>query len=147
MSYDPKKHADVSVVTEGPDDRQVASCLPGIQREQHQRHVSRAESPLPYNPMDRVSEELLLLEIGIRGPVWAEAKGGWNNCTTGQFITLDAAREAVEARIVELGLSRERIDDHLNSPGESMAEYQRWNRQDFATRMARFQQGAANENS
>jgi hypothetical protein len=146
MPYDPKKHADVSMVIEGPDDSKP-SCASKPRAEPHQRLVVANESPLPTNPMDRVSTELTLLEVSIRGPVWAEGIGGWSNCTTGQFITLDAARSAVAARITELGLSRELIDEYLAPHFEPMAEYQRFWRLPLGERVKRFRNGASHANA
>lgn len=141
MSFDVNKKAKIVAVADGPAEPAKRSSVPKAPAPPQ----FPEEAALMKVLMDQPYDHLRFIAALIRVPRWYEEswtldkqRGGWLNWSDGSFrdfVSLEQLEAAIDARIQELGLDRELIEEWLDQPG---SQHDAWRTHDFETQMRTF---------
>jgi hypothetical protein len=143
MAFDVTKRAEVFVTVEAESQRRMDTPATG-DAVQHTQAVPFASeyaeefARATIQPRAEISCLLSLLQPPVwMSGLWGDEKGGWRDARTDTLLSFDHARQLIDNRILELGLSPEKVRAYPHSHS-SMAESQAFHRLPFDQRMNRF---------
>lgn len=126
-------------------DAKVTPCI-SLESAAHRSDISEFEAEaaailVQSHPRGEIASELGLVQPPRwMAGLWGDENGGWHDSRTDTFLSFDDARQLVEARIKELGLSPKLVHEFPHSCSGSIAAHQRFWRMDFSDRMEMFRE-------
>jgi hypothetical protein len=145
MGFDSKRKAEVHLTVEGPTEpaKKVPEAKPLVQSGK-ERDWSLAANLLK-DPETLGDLDALAALIHVSG--WCQGswrpkrhKGGWKDELTGRFVSIEQLQDAIDARISELGLDRQIIENWMKASPRHAAD-QAWEALPFEIRMQTFRRG------